>query len=185
MSKDTKKSKEIEARWINLDADSIMKRLEEIGAKKTGDFFFREWIFAHDEWTKDNRRIRVRTDGTTTWLTYKANSTWAVDSTEEIEVTVSSPEDAVRLLLATGIPQKRAQEKKRKTYTLGEITFDVDFWPKIPMVFEIEGPTEEKVREGAKLVGLDWEDAIFVDQAWVHKKYYDVDIFKIDDYKFE
>ena len=185
MSGIVKDFKEVEARWINLDPDKMIKRLEKIGAKKSGDFFFREWIFAHDDWEKDNRRIRVRTDGVTTWLTYKSNATWAVDSTEEVEVTVSSPEDMVRFLGAAGIPKKRVQEKKRKTFTFGDITFDIDFWPKIPMVFEIEGPSEEKVREGAKLVGLDWKDAIFVDQAWVHKNYYNIDLFKITDYRFD
>jgi len=185
MSGKEAKSKEIEARWINLDAGEMVKRLKKAGAKKIGDFFFREWIFAHDDWAKDNRRIRVRTDGKTTWLTYKSNPTWAVDSTEEVEATVSSAEDTVRLLRAAGIPQKRVQEKKRQAYALGDITFDIDLWPKIPMVFEIEGPSEEKVKEGAHLVGLEWKDAIFVDQAWVHKNYYGIDIFKIEDYRFE
>ena len=184
MSKNAKEFKEIEARWINLDTDGMIKRLRKIGAKKTGDFFFREWIFSHDDWIKDNRRIRVRTDGVTTWLTYKSNATWAIDSTEEVEVIVSSPEDMVRLLKATSIPQRRVQEKKRQTFTLGDITFDVDLWPKIPMVFEIEGPSEKKVKEGAKKLGLDWKDAIFIDQARIHKNYYDIDIFKITDYRF-
>lgn len=185
MNKSVKESKEIEARWINLDANEMIRRLEKIGAKKTGDFFFREWIFAYDDWAKDNRRVRVRTDGKTTWLTYKSNATWAVDSTEEVEVTVSSAEEMVKFLLATGIHQKRVQEKKRQTFSLDDITFDIDFWPKIPMVFEIEGPSEERVKEGAKLVGLDWKDAIFVDQAWVHKNYYDIDLFKVTDYRFD
>jgi len=185
MSKNIKESKEIEARWINLDASEMVKRLKKIGAKKTGDFFFREWIFSYDDWVKDNRRIRVRTDGVTTWLTYKSNATWAIDSTEEMEVTVSSAEETVKLLRAIGITQRRIQEKKRQTFTLGDITFDIDFWPKIPMVFEIEGPSEKKVKEGAKLVGLDWNDAIFVDQAWVHKNYYNIDLFKITDYRFD
>lgn len=185
MSKQAKEDKEIEARWISLDADEMVRRLQKIGAEKTGEFFFREWIFSHDDWIKTNRRIRVRTDGVTTGLTYKSNATWAVDSTEEIEITVSSAEDAVRMLKATGIPQRRVQEKKRQTYTLGDITFDIDFWPKIPMIFEIEGPSEERVREGARLVGLDWKDAIFEDQAWVHVKHFNVDIFKITDYRFE
>lgn len=185
MSKNAKESKEIEARWINLDADEMIRRLEKVGAKKTGVFFFREWIFSYDDWIKDNRRIRVRTDGTTAWLTYKSNATWAIDSTEEVEFTVSSPEDSVRFLQAMGIPQRRFQEKKRQTFALDDITFDLDFWPKIPMVFEIEGPSEEKVKEGASKIGLDWKDAVFIDQAWVHKNYYNIDIFKITDYRFD
>jgi adenylate cyclase class 2 len=179
-----KPSIEIEARWINLDPETMVKKLEAIGAKKEGSYFFQEWIFAHPEWRKDNRRLRVRSDGRQTWLTYKSNATWAIDSTEEVEIVVSSAEDAVAMIHKIGIPQLRHQEKKRETYVLGDIVFDIDFWPKIPMVFEIEGPSEEKVREGAKLLGLDWKDAVFEDQLWVHKKYYGIDLFAINEYCF-
>jgi adenylate cyclase class 2 len=177
-------SVEIEARWINLDPATLEKKLTAIGATKEGSYMFQEWIFAHPEWRKDNRRLRVRSDGKQTWLTYKANATWAVDSTEEVEVTVSSAEEMAKMIAKIGIPILRHQEKRRDTWTLRDIVFDLDYWPKIPMVFEIEGPSEEKVREGAKLLGLDWKDAVFEDQLWVHKKYYDVDLFALTEYCF-
>ncbi|HEX7724495.1 MAG TPA: CYTH domain-containing protein [Candidatus Paceibacterota bacterium] len=178
------KSVEIEARWINLDPATIEKKLTAIGATKEGSYFFQEWVFAHPEWRNGNRRLRVRSDGTQTWLTYKANATWAVDSTEEVEVTVSSAAETAALVGKIGIPLIRHQEKKRDTWKLGDIVFDLDYWPKIPMVFEIEGPSEEKVRDGARLLGLDWKDAIFEDQLWVHKKYYDIDLFAVNEYCF-
>ena len=123
--------KEVEARWLDLDQKELLKKLSEVGAKQIGDFFFREWIFAHPEWMKQFRRVRVRTDGKTHWLTYKANPTWGVDSTEEVEVNISSAEDAVKFLTAIGLPLVRFQEKKRKTFTHGDTTFDIDEWPKI------------------------------------------------------
>src|SRR4051812_2556492 len=101
---------EIEARWVNLDPKVIEKKLIELGAKKEGSYFFQEWVFAHPEWRNGNRRVRIRDDGHTTWLTYKANATWAVDSTEEVEVTVSSAKDAAALIGKIGIPLLRHQE---------------------------------------------------------------------------
>jgi len=178
------KSTEIEARWINLDKESIIARLDKLGAKKTGDYFFKEWIFAYPEWTTQFRRVRIRTDGTKTWLTYKANATWAVDSTEEVEFEVPSAEDAVTFMHAIGMPLSRAQEKKRASYELDGITFDLDTWPKIPMVLEIEADTEASVREGARLLGLEWKDAIFEDQLVVHRKHYGIDLHQIKEYKF-
>ena len=180
-----KRHREVEARWLDLDKGSVLKKLGDIGAASVGDFFFREWIFARPDWGKTFRRIRVRTDGKTTWLTYKANPTWAVDSTEEVEVTVSSAEDAVQLLQAADIPLVRFQEKKRKTFTHKGISFDVDEWPKIPMVLEIEAESEEKVKEGARLLGLLWSDAVFEDHAVVHQKYYGIDLFSIAEYRFD
>lgn len=178
---------EVEARFVNLSKEDIETKLEQAGAKKEFEAMFREWLFFYrgiSDWDDNHRRIRVRTDGATTWLTYKANSTWAVDSTEEVEVTVSSAEDAVKLLEAAGIPFQRYQEKQRIEYSWEDISFDLDFWPKIPMVLEIEAPSAERVKKGAELLGLNWQDAIFVDQKVLHQQYYDIDLNELKEYRF-
>lgn len=177
--------KEIEARWLNLDPNEMRRRLEKIGALREGSYFFKEWIFTKPEWKPKNKRLRVRSDGERGWVTLKTNETFEVASTQEVEMEVSNPELAVELIKATGLPLVRHQEKKRESYELGEICFELDFWPKIPMVLEIEAPTEAGVRTGAELLGLKWEDAVFVDQAYVHRDHYGIDIFNIADYRFE
>jgi len=176
---------EFETRFLNLDEKQILKKLEEIKAEKIGDYYFKEWIFQKAEWLEQHRRIRVRTDGKTNWLTYKSNKTWEVDSTEEVELEVDSAEDMVKFLHSIDMPLARYQEKKITRYKKDDILFEINHWPKIPMVFEIESISEEKVKEGASLLGLDWKDAIFEDQKLVHNKYYGVDLDKIDDYRFE
>ena len=178
-------SQEIEARWLNLNPDEMRRRLDQVGAKKTGSYFFKEWIFTKPEWKPLNKRIRVRTDGTKAWVTIKTNETFTIDSTHEVELEVQSAEKAVEFIQATGLPQVRHQEKKRETYELGDAVVDLDFWPKIPMVLEIEAPSEEKVRAAAAAIGLEWKDAVFVDQAYVHRDYYGVDLFNVTDYRFE
>lgn len=176
---------EIEARFINLSRGEIEKKLKELDAKKQFEAMFEEWLFFYPEWEKDHRRVRVRTDGKKAWLTYKANRTWEVDSTEEIEITVSSAEDAVKFIEAVGVPLRRYQQKRRIRYALDSINFDLDFWPKIPMVVEIEAASEEDVRRGAELLGLKWEDAIFVDQCTLHKKYYGINLLEMKEYVFD
>lgn len=178
---------EVEARFINLSREEIEEKLGKFGAERKFESLFREWLFfykGNSDWDDNHKRIRVRTDEENTWLTYKANSSWAVDSTQEVELTVSSAANAVKLMEATGIPLQRYQEKKRLEYRIGDIVFDLDFWPKIPMVLEIEAPTEEKVRKGAELLGLEWEDAIFVDQKVLHQQYYGIDLNTLAEYKF-
>jgi adenylate cyclase class 2 len=179
---------EIEARFINLSREAVERKLKELGAKKIFEDMFQEWLFffkGDPDWDDNHRRVRVRTDGKTTWLTYKANLSWAVDSTEEVELTVSSAKDAIKLVEALGIPRQRYQEKKRIQWRLEDITFDLDFWPQIPMVLEIEAPTKEHVKKGSKLLGLRWEDAVFVDQKVLHKQYYGIDLNEIAEYVFE
>jgi len=178
---------EIEARFINLKRESIENKLIEFGAVKKFESLFREWLFFYKnnpDWDDNHRRVRVRTDGTTTWLTYKANATWAVDSTEEVEIVVSSAQDAVKFVEALNIPKQRYQEKKRIEYVFEDIIFDLDFWPKIPMVLEIEAPTKDKVKRGVELLGLKWKDAIFVDQKVLHQQYYGIELNEMKEYKF-
>jgi len=177
---------EIETRFINLDPKEVERKLAEAGAKKVSDKFFKEKLFYHDTdtWLARNRRVRVRDDGETVRLTYKENEVDTVDGTTEIEFTVSSADAAAEFIAALDIPLRRYQEKKRVTYKLNGITFDLDFWPQIPMVLEIEADSEEKVREGAAVLGLDWKDAIFVDQKAVHKQYYGIDLENVERYVF-
>ena len=178
---------EIEARFINLSKEEIEGKLKQLGAEKKFESIFYEWLFFYKgdpDWDDNHKRIRVRTDGKTTWLTYKANATWAVDSTEEVELTVSSAENEVKFVKALKIPMQRYQEKKRIEYKFEDIIFDLDFWPQIPMVLEIEAPDEESVRKGAELLGLAWKDAIFVDQKVLHQQYYGIDMNEMKEYKF-
>lgn len=179
-----KKHREIEARWINLSPPDILKRLKEIGAQKIGDFFLKEWILQTPEWREAHRRVRVRTDGKTHHLTYKANASWAVDSTEEVDMVVSSADDAIQFINSIGIPLARYQEKKRQTFVLDNIVFDADTWPKVPFVLEIEAKSKKDVRRGAKLLGLSWKDAVFEDQFVMHKKYFGIDLGKTRSYRF-
>lgn len=182
-----KKYIEVEARWINVDQKKIEAALKKAKAKKVGQFYFREWILEQDNaaWRKDRRRVRVRTSGKQHWLTYKANPSWGVSSTQEVEMTVSSPEAAVKFMEAVDVPVSRYQEKKMWQYKLpGDIIVEFSFWPKIPLVVEIEADSEAKVRRGAKLLGLSWQDAIFEDQKAVHSKFYGIDLDKEINYRF-
>ena len=176
---------EIEARFLGLDRGEVERKLLGFGAEKVSECFFKEWIFTMDEWRADRRRVRVRTDGEKTFITYKANKTWEVDSTEEVEiVTSSTPEEASKLIMAIGIPEELYQEKKRVRYAFQGISFDLDFLPRVPMILEIEGSSEGEVKRGAELLELDWGEALFLDQREILKEYYDIDLFKETDYRF-
>ncbi len=107
-----------------------------------------------------------------------------MDSTEEVETIVSSAEEINKVLKAVGIPLIRYQEKKRIRYQLDGIVFELDFWPRIPMVLEIEAPSVDEVKQGAKLLDLDWNKAIFVDQKVLHDQYYGIDLNELHDYSF-
>src|ERR1700735_1298755 len=95
---------EIEARWIEIDQKSVEEKLAKLGVARESESFFKEWVFAYEDWRPENRRLRVRDDGKNVWLTYKANPTWEIDSTEEIEISSSSSAETVKILEKIGVP---------------------------------------------------------------------------------
>lgn len=48
--------------------------------------------------------------------------------------------------------------KKRITYTYKDMQFDIDMYPWIPPVLEIEAPTEKKISKWIKKLGLEEKD---------------------------
>ncbi|GEM_PF-2717822 len=95
--------KEIEARFIGLAQDDIEQKLKSAGARHIGDYFFREWIFACPEWFKDHRRLRVRTDGTKTWLTQTPISKYLRPRYEPISARPRSDDEGVLDALREGV----------------------------------------------------------------------------------
>ena len=71
---------EIEERILEIDKEKIIKKLEELGAKKIGDWHQKRNVYdftpkREDEW------IRLRTNGEETTLTYKNVETNNIDGT--------------------------------------------------------------------------------------------------------
>lgn len=87
-----------------------------------------------------NKWIRLRTDGKTSTLTIKEIvDKNEIDGTNEIEIEVSSFENANKILNELGYVARNYQENKRIKYTLDGVEIDIDFWPLIPPYVEIEG----------------------------------------------
>lgn len=104
-----------------------------------------------------NKWIRLRTSNTKTTLTVKhiladkKNSN--LQQMKEIEIEVSSKEEANNFLEAIGLSHKCYLEKKRITYSLKNHLIEIDTWPKIPTYFELEGSDEEDIEKILQLLG--------------------------------
>lgn len=104
---------------------------------------------------------------------------------EEIELEVSDFKKGVALLEKAGLPPFRRQEKKRHTLQLGEVTIDIDTWPKVPTYVELEGPSEDALRETAEKLGLDWAKAEFRDPRTVIENVYGIPLGSLHWFTFE
>lgn len=157
-------AKEFETHILNIDKAEIAKKLEALGATKIKDVLQKRITFDYPDRRLDaiNAFIRLRDNGAgRIELAYKCNplsSQAGVSGSEEIEVVVADMNKTQDFLLAVGFKAKQYIETKRVSYTLDDLTFDIDEWPQLPPFVEVEAPSVERVMEGVRLLGFNEED---------------------------
>ena len=153
---------EIEVKFPNVDFEKIRAQLKQLGASLEQPMrHMRRAIIETPSMREKHSFVRVRDEGDKVTLTYKQVDENSLTGAKEIEVTVSDFEATVALLEQSGLPYKSFQESRRETWQLGNVEVVLDEWPHLDPYIEIEGPTEEAVKEIAKKLDFDWKDAIF------------------------
>lgn len=155
---------EIEAKFLDVEHDSIRAKLREIGAiceqpmrlmrRKTYDFPDGR-LSAIKGW------VRLRDEGDKVTMSYKQMNDRTLHGTKEVCIVVDDFAAADQLLLAIGLRQKSYHETKRESWELDGVQIELDEWPWIKPFLEIEGPGEGAVKAVASRLGLDWSNAIF------------------------
>ncbi len=169
---------EIETRFLDIDKAALLAKLAALGARDLGDEKLDEVIYhaADGSWVGKRKFIRLRKTKDKVKLTYKENVAQAVDSAREIELTVSDMEKCGELFEKIGLIAMRRLEKYRHTFTLDDVTLDIDTWPKVPPYVELEGPSVEALQATSARLGLDWDKRFDGDAREVFRKYgYDMD----------
>ena len=162
-------AKEIEAQFININPQQVIKRLHELGAVKQGpEKLYRRYAFSLPN--KKEAFVRIRDEWEKITMTYKEHIANTVDGTIEIELIVQDFQEARQFLQAIGLKEKAYQETKRLSFRLDDVEFDINTWPGLKPFLEIEAPTPHKVKKYAKLLGLDWNKAFFggVSKIYAH-----------------
>lgn len=164
---------EIEVKFVNTDHDAIRSKLESIGAvlEQPMRLMKRVTIDSNDMRSK-NAFLRVRDQGDKVTLTYKQFDELSLSGAKEIEITVNSFEETIKLLSAAGLPHGSFQETKRETWRLGSTEIVLDVWPWLDPYIEIEGVSEQDVKSVAALLNLDWSKAVFGDVMEAYRAQY-------------
>ena len=173
---------EIETRFLDINKDELIKKLISIGAIDKGEEKLEETIFhaADGSWIGKRKFVRLRKTKNKIKLTYKENVEQTVDSAREIELEVSDLDKCSQFFEKVGLKAMRQLEKYRHTFELGDVTLDIDSWPKIPPYVEIEGPSVESLKSFCDKFGLDWEKRFDGDAREVFKHYgYDLDVIDV------
>ena len=149
--------REIEVAFYGVDRRDLKRQLLKLGAKPVGAFHMKRVNFQVSNRGKagsggySTSWIRIRTDGKKTTLTLKEQRGRDSEGRKEFEVEVSKFGDTTRMIKRL-IPDASPDyfENDREVYALGSLRFCIDKFPRLPYLFEIEGPTRIAVESIAK-----------------------------------
>ncbi len=164
---------EIEVKFLSINHDSIRDKLKSINATCVHPMrnMRRITIDTPDMKTK-NAYIRVRDQGDKVVITYKQFDSLSLHGAKEIEMTVDNFESAVEFFNTIGLPHGSYQESKREEWKIGDVEVVLDEWPWLDTYIEIEGPSEDEVKDIASKLGLNWDQAVFGDVMSAYKAQY-------------
>lgn len=154
---------EIEAKWLNANHNQLRRKLAKLGAQLvTPERLLRRKIYDYPNYKLDKSKswVRVRDEGDKITLSYKQLNDRSLHGTKEITVVVDDFEAACNFLEAIGMAVKSYQETKRESWVLNNSEIELDTWPWIPTLVEIESDSEEELKELAKLLELDYSIAL-------------------------
>ncbi len=151
---------EIETKVLDIDADNIKAKLISLGAvKKQETRLLVDWY--QEIGTKEGSadwflRIRSNSQG-------QHEVTWKGDPQtigiakvrREINFFIEEPEKLAELFKELGLEKYAYQEKDRTSFTLKDWLIEIDQYPNIPPFLEIEGNSEEHLKEAIKVLGLE------------------------------
>ncbi len=153
---------EIEVKYHVLDAASLRRAIESLGAVDRGEVFESNIRYedADNRLLRNRVLLRLRQDEKAT-LTYKSDASDQDPEYKvrrELEVTVSDFGTMHRILIALGFHREQVYEKRRRTYRLGDATLCLDAMP-FGDFLEIEGEKPD-IRRIVDRLNLDWDQRI-------------------------
>lgn len=158
-----KEMEEAEVKFLDIDPEVIQRKLSEIGARKTGEYFYRRQVFDYPGFPLDKKAawVRLRDEGDKVMLTFKQrlgvtshDGSTSDEGMKEIELQVSDFKKTDEFLRSIGMIHKFYQENRRIRWMKDDIEFDIDTWPKLEPYLEIEAPTWEKVDTAIAMLSL-------------------------------
>lgn len=162
---------EIEAVFTDINKDDLRNKIKQAGGKLLqAEILMKRVIFDMG----DNAFLRVRDEGNRIVVTYKEVRSLSLSGSLEINLEVDNYKSAIELFKACGLKPKAIQETLREEWELDGVELDIDTWPWIPSYVEIEGKSEEDVKNVVNKLGFDMQDAHYGSVDQIYKLYYDV-----------
>ena len=146
--------KEIELRVYDIDKEELIKKIEKLNGKFINNYEQIRYVYDFNP-VKENKWIRLRTDGFKTTLTIKEYTSSKINVVNELEIEVSDMEKTNLILEKLGYKKRSVQENKRTRYILNDVEIDIDTWPYLKTFVEFESKSKEKIYDVLKLLDID------------------------------
>ena len=146
--------KEIELRVYDIDKEELIKKIEKLNGKFINNYEQIRYVYDFNP-VKENKWIRLRTDGFKTTLTIKEYTSSKINGVNELEIEVSDMEKTNLILEKLGYKKRSVQENKRTRYILNDVEIDIDTWPYLKTFVEFESKSKEKIYYVLKLLDID------------------------------
>lgn len=180
--------REIEVRFLEIDPKKLISKLRKLKALDLGKDLLQELIFYDQElnWQyKEKKQVRIRKTNKGTFMAFKHITKDTAEGTIELEFKIEDAKKASKFLQAIGLRLFRTQERIRYKFRHKDVIIDIDYYPKVPPLVELEGQSEEKLKEMAKLLDLNWKDVVFESSRFIIEKRYGIPVPKLKIYTFK
>jgi adenylate cyclase, class 2 len=174
---------ELEAKFLDIDAVKMRETLRQNGATLVHE----ERLMRRRNFDYPDKRlchvggwVRVRDEGDKVTLAYKQLTDRTLEGTKEITLAVEDFDRITDFLLAIGLVVKSYHETKRERWELDRVEVTIDTWPWIPTFVEVESSSENKLKNVAEKLGLDWMKAMHGSVETAYQACYDCTEAEID-----
>jgi adenylate cyclase class 2 len=154
--------REIEVKILEVDVKETEEKLRKIGAQKIfeGELLTLYFDFEDRRLEREGKVLRLRKKEDAVILTYKkVLSQDKAKIMEEYELLVNSPELMQKIFKGLGVLPLYELRKRRISYNLDKINFEIDKYPEIPAFLEVEVSSLEELDGIISKLGFSREDA--------------------------
>lgn len=167
---------EYEAMFGDINKEEMRQKLADVGAiLLRPEFLQKRIVFAMPRGHEiKGGWVRVRDEGNKITMTLKVVDGDGIENQKEILLAIDSFERAEEFLIMLGCEKKSYQENKRELWKLNNAEVTIDEWPFLEPFVEIEGDSEQSVREVAGTLSFDYSNALFGTVTILYSKKYNI-----------
>lgn len=176
--------KEVEIKIRNIDKSDIIRRVEELGAKKnfTGKVIDYRFDTPDRKLSKQGKALRIRQKGKFFFLNLKGKkkSLENITGRDELGVKISNYNAMYKMLNELGFIEIFKLTKYRTEYKFEDVKFDIDEYVGLDPILEIESTNTAVVEKYFQILGIKEENIgrLYIREILAAKKKHEEDKLK-------